>query len=79
MSCSGQLLPCFELLTCLQAAEKTAQQIPLLEQDRAQMLQQQEQTSQLNQVLQLQRTQAESQVQLLTDELASIRAAQTVT
>ena len=43
------------------------------------MLQQQEQTSQLNQVLQLQRTQAESQVQLLTDELASIRAAQTLT
>ena len=67
------------MLPCLQAAEKTAQQIPLLEQDRAHMLQQQEQTSQLNQVLQLQRTQADSQVQLLTDELASIRAAQTLT
>ncbi len=67
------------MLTCLQAAEKTAQQIPLLEQDRAQMQHQQEQTSQLNQVLQLQRTQAEAQVQLLTDELASIRAAQTLT
>ena len=43
------------------------------------MVQQQEQTSQLNQVLQLQRTQAESQVQLLTDELASIRAAHILT